>query len=68
MFNTHLVFAMIVSEKLAAKRGNGVLPIAWYLGRNFAGMRLRELGEAAGGVPYPAVSTAIRRLEKPLKS
>jgi hypothetical protein len=58
----------IVSEELAAKRGNGVLPIAWYLGRNFAGMRLRELGDAAGGIAYPAVSSAIRRLEKPLKS
>jgi hypothetical protein len=35
--------------------------------RNFAGMRLAELGEAAGGVAYPAVSAAISRFEKRLK-
>ena len=34
-------------ETLAAGRGNGVLPAAWYLARNFAGMRLAELGSAA---------------------
>ena len=55
-------------EELAVKRGNGALPIAWYLARNFAGMRLRELGDAAGGVAYPAVSTAIGRLERRLKT
>jgi REP-associated tyrosine transposase len=48
-------------------RGNGALPAAWYLARNFAGMRLAELGEAAGGVAYPAVSIAIGRFEKRLK-
>jgi hypothetical protein len=30
-------------------------------------MRLAELGEAAGGVAYPAVSAAIKRFEKRLQ-
>jgi len=54
-------------EKLAATRGNGALPAAWYIGQNFGGMRLNELGEAAGGVAYPAVSAAIIRFEKRLE-
>ena len=51
-------------DDLSTVRGNGALPAAWYLARNFAGMRLAELGEAAGSVAYPAVSIAIaaRRL------
>jgi len=53
-------------DQLAKSRGNGALPAAWYLARNFAGMRLAELGDIAGGVAYPAVSMAIRRLEKRL--
>jgi hypothetical protein len=52
---------------LAKSRGNGALPAAWYLARNFAGMRLAELGQVAGGVAYPAVSIAITRFEKRLK-
>jgi hypothetical protein len=46
-------------DELVSNRGSGALPAAWYLGRNFAGMSLLELGAAAGGVAYPAVSTAI---------
>ena len=53
--------------ELSAKRGNGALPAAWYLARNFAGMRLAELGDFAGGVAYPAVSAAIKRFEKRLR-
>ena len=51
-------------NELARSRGNGALPIAWYLARNYAGMRLAELGAAGGGVAYPAVSTAITRFER----
>ena len=54
-------------DELAMRRGNGALPAAWYLARHFAGMRLTELGKAAGGAAYPAVSTAIIRFEKRLK-
>jgi len=49
-------------------RGNGALPAAWYLARNFAGMRLAELGSAAGDAAYSAVSMAISRFEKRLKA
>jgi hypothetical protein len=48
-------------KELTRSRGSGALPAAWYLARNYAGMRLAELGEIAGGVTYPAVSTAIKR-------
>lgn len=54
-------------DELSIVRGNGARPAAWYLARNFAGMRLTELGQAAGGVAYPAVSAAIGRFEKRLK-
>ena len=40
-------------DQLAKRRGNGALPAAWYLARNFAGMRPAELGYIAGGVAYP---------------
>jgi putative transposase len=52
---------------LSARRGNGALPAAWYIARNYAGMRLAELGQVAGEVAYPAVSVAIKRFEKRLK-
>ena len=54
-------------ETLVARRGNGALPAAWYLARNFAGMRLAELGSAAGDTAYSAVSMAISRFEKRLE-
>jgi REP-associated tyrosine transposase len=55
-------------ETLTGKRGNGALPAAWYLARNFAGMRLAELGSAAGDAAYSAVSMAISRFEKRLEN
>ena len=54
-------------DALGARRGNNALPGAWYIARNFAGMRLAELGEAGGGIAYPAVSVAIKRFEKRLE-
>ena len=54
-------------ETLAARRGNGALHGAWHLARNFAGMRLAELGSASGDTAYSAVSMAISRFEKRLK-
>jgi len=54
-------------NELSIARGNGALPAAWYLARNFSAMRLGELGRAAGEVTYPAVSAAINRFEKRLK-
>jgi putative transposase len=53
-------------ETLATGRGNGALPAAWYLARNFTGVRLAELASGAGDVAYSAVSMAITRFEKRL--
>jgi hypothetical protein len=55
-------------QTLAARRGSGALPAAWYLARNFAGMRLSELGSAAGNAAYSAVSMSISRFEKRLNA
>jgi hypothetical protein len=54
-------------ETLAAGRGNAALPAAWYLARDFGGLRLAELGSAAGDVAYSAVSMATTRSAKRLK-
>jgi REP element-mobilizing transposase RayT len=54
-------------DALANSRGNGALPTAFFLGQRFGGLRLKEMGELAGGVEYPAVNAAIARFEKRLK-
>jgi hypothetical protein len=54
-------------DALAASRGNGALPAAFFLGQRYAGLRLKEMGELAGGFEYPAVNAAIARFEKSLK-
>jgi chromosomal replication initiation ATPase DnaA len=41
---------------------------ALYLGRNYSDKTLRELGELAGGMQYPAVTVAVRRLAKRLQT
>jgi chromosomal replication initiation ATPase DnaA len=41
---------------------------ALYLGRHYSGRTLRELGELAGGMQYPAVTMAIRRFAKQLET
>ena len=33
----------------------------WCIGRRYAGMGLRQIGEAIGDLSYPAVSDAVRR-------
>jgi putative transposase len=55
-------------DALATSRGNGALPAAFFLGQRYAGLRLKEMGELAGGVEYPAVNAAIARFERRLKS
>jgi hypothetical protein len=52
---------------LATARGNGALPAAFFFGQRYAGLRLKEMGELAGGFEYPAVNAAIARFEKRLK-
>lgn len=54
-------------NELSAARGNGALPAAWYLARNFSPMHLSELSRLAGIVTSRAVSAAISRFEKRLK-
>jgi putative transposase len=55
-------------EALQAARGNGALGAALYLGRNYSDRTLRELGELAGGMQYPAVTMAVRRFAKRLET
>ena len=54
-------------DALATARGNSALPAAFFLGQRYAGLRLKEMGELAGGFEYPAVNAAIARFEKRLK-
>ena len=37
-----------------------------YLGRKDCGLKLRELAQAAGGIDYVSVSSAVRRFERRL--
>ena len=55
-------------EVICVQRGNGALGLAYYLGQRHAGITLRELGRHVGEVEYPAVSLAIARFEKRLKT
>ena len=55
-------------ETLAAGHGNGALGAALYLARKHSYKTLRELGGLAGGMQYPAVTMAIRRLAKRLET
>ena len=41
--------------------------LALYLGQRRCGMKLKELGQRAGGIDYGTVSVTIRRLEKRLE-
>ena len=54
-------------ETLTAARGSGALAAAFFLGQRYAGLRLGEMGEIAGGLEYPAVHTAIARFQTRLK-
>jgi hypothetical protein len=55
-------------ELLRAGHGNGGLGAALYFARNHSDRTLRELGQLAGGMQYPAVTMAIRRFGKRLES
>jgi REP element-mobilizing transposase RayT len=47
-------------------RGDWGRAAVFYLARKYAGMTLREIGEAAGGINYPAVSQLVKRFERRL--
>ena len=45
------------------RRGGWARPLLLWAARRHGGLRLREIGEAAGGRDYTAVAMAIKRLE-----
>ena len=45
----------------------GALAAALYFGRNYSDRTLRELGQLAGGMQYPAATMAIRRFARRLE-
>jgi REP element-mobilizing transposase RayT len=55
-------------EELSARRGDPAKAVALLLGRRHCGLSLRELGDAAGGMGYYAVSKAVTRVEARAKS
>jgi hypothetical protein len=55
-------------EVVCRQRGNGAIGLAYYLGQRCAGMTLRQPSRQIGNVEYPAVSVAIARFERRLKS
>ena len=55
-------------DRLQAAYGNTALGAALYFGRNYSDRTLRELGQLAGGMQYPAVTMAVRRFAKRLET
>jgi hypothetical protein len=50
--------------EFGSRRGDLGKAVVFLLARRYCGMSLKEIGEAAGGVDYAAVSDRIRRYEK----
>ena len=55
-------------QLLQSGYGNGALAAALYFARSHSDKTLRELGQLAGGMQYPAVTMAVRRFAKRLES
>ncbi|HXM04359.1 MAG TPA: transposase [Chthoniobacterales bacterium] len=55
-------------DHLQTAYGNNALGAALYFGRNYSDKTLRELGQLAGGMNYPAVTMAVRRFSKRLET
>ena len=53
---------------LCQAHGNPTRDLGLWLGRKYGGLRLKELGERAGEMSYPAVFAAIRRLDQRLQT
>jgi chromosomal replication initiation ATPase DnaA len=51
-------------ETFRDRYGDEGRDVALWLGRRHCGLTLRELGAAAGGITYPAVSRAVRAIEQ----
>ena len=54
-------------NEFASVRGDWGKAAVFYFARMYAGMTLREVGDAAGGINYPAVSQQVKRLEQRIK-
>jgi chromosomal replication initiation ATPase DnaA len=48
-------------ERASRRHGDPAREVAMLIGRRYAGMSLRQIGEAIGDLSYPAVSDAVRR-------
>jgi putative transposase len=48
-------------ESASRRHGDPAREVAMVIGRRYAGMSLRQIGEAIGELSYPAVSDAVRR-------
>jgi chromosomal replication initiation ATPase DnaA len=49
------------------RHGDPAREVAMLIGRRYAGMSLRQIGEAIGDLSYPAVSDAVRRINRRLE-
>jgi REP element-mobilizing transposase RayT len=51
-------------DEFSHVRGDWGKAAVFYFARMYSGMTLKEVGDAAGGVKYPAVSQLVKRFEK----
>ena len=54
-------------ETASQRHGDPAREVAMLIGRRYAGMSLRQIGEAIGDLSYPAVSDAVRRTTRRLE-
>jgi hypothetical protein len=54
-------------QTLSTAQSKGARSVVLYIARHHSDCTLRELGQLAGNMEYPAVTMAIRRLEQRLK-
>jgi putative transposase len=55
-------------EAVSQRHGDPGRELAMLIARRYGGMSLGEIGEAVGGLQYPAVSDAVRRTAERLKT
>ena len=55
-------------QEVSQRHGDPGRELAMLIARQYGGMSLRKIGEAVGGLQYPAVSDAVRRTSARLKT
>jgi putative transposase len=55
-------------KEVSGRHGDPGRELAMLIARRYGGMSLREIGEAVGGLKYPAVSEAVRRTSARLEA